>query len=200
MPRRSSQTLTTTESASGNAAPPTGCHARAFSGGASPTVELQAHVRFRDDHERTRLSSAASPRRAMQIMDSVLRLRSFEGVEQRQLRVDIHREDAGRWCHHYGLAVAVAMISSIARRPIPVQHLFAGDVDLNGHIRDVAPGVVDALNEAIEAFAIETPVTVVLAADSATWMQSSSTVRVIAARTLSDVAAAVWPNTNLTPQ
>ena len=136
----------------------------------------------------------------MQIMDSVLRLRSFEGVEQRQLRVDIHREDAGRWCHHYGLAVAVAMISSIARRPIPAQHLFAGDVDLHGHSRDVAPGIVDALNDAIETFAIETPVTVVLAPDSATWMQSSSTVRVIAARTLSDVAAAVWPNTNLTPQ
>ena len=52
MQRRSSQTLATTESPSGIAAPPTGCHARAFSGGASPTVELQAHVRFRDDHER----------------------------------------------------------------------------------------------------------------------------------------------------
>ena len=94
----------------------------------------------------------------------------------------------------------MSMVSSITRRPIACNALFLGDVNLGGGVRDVAPAVVDALNECIESFAIETPVVVVLARDSATWVRSSSTVRVIPCRTLADAVVAVWPTAVLSPQ
>jgi hypothetical protein len=77
--------------------------------------------------------------------------------------------------------------------------LFLGDVDLGGGIRDVAASVIDGLNDAIETFAIETPITVVLAPDSATWLRTSSTVRAIPCRSLTQAIASVWQNTTLIP-
>ncbi|HEX3357078.1 MAG TPA: hypothetical protein VHS31_08920, partial [Tepidisphaeraceae bacterium] len=129
----------------------TDCHARAFGGVLQPIVDIQARIRFREDQERAAIVVSGVPRpRTLQILENVLQLPSFEGVHQQHLRMDLHREDGSRWHHSYGLAAAVAMVSSLSRRPVPAQHLFIGDLDLHGHIRDVAPWIVDALNGAIE--------------------------------------------------
>lgn len=198
---QSLMTNTTPSAGSGFAAGTGPGHARTFGGGTRPIVDVQARVRFREDHERGGTVVSGVPRpRALQILDAVLRLPAMERVEQRHLRVDLHRDDGGRWSHHYGLAVAAALVSSLARRPVPADHLLVGDLDLRGGVRDVPPAVVDAFNAAVEAFAVETPLTVLLAPDSAAWVRSSSTVRVVPCRTLADVAAAVWPNVSLVPQ
>jgi hypothetical protein len=176
---------------------------RAFGGPVQPYINLQSRVRFREERERTAIVTSGVPRaRTVQILGSVLRLPAFvsTGVEQQQLRVDLHRDDLGRWSHDYGLALAMSMVSSLTRRSIAANTLFLGDIDLGGGVRDVAPDLVDALNESIASFVVETPVTLLLAPSSAAWVRSSSTVRVIPCRTLVHAVAAAWPNVLLAPQ
>jgi hypothetical protein len=176
-------------------------YARAF-GIVQPSIEIQARVRCRAERERGSLVANGVPRaRAVQLLDSVLRLPVMQSsaVEADQLRVDLHRDDSGRWCHHYGLATAMAMVSSLVRRAVPSEMLFGGDVDLGGGIRDVTAPIIDGLNDAIDTFAVETPITVVLAPDSATWLRTSSTVRANSCRSLVHAVASVWPNTAMIP-
>lgn len=177
-------------------------HACAFGGPAQPSIDLQSRVRGREEHRAAIIASGVPRARAVQILGSVLRLPAFvsDGVEQQHLRVDLHRHDPGQWSHDYGLALAMSMVSSLARRRIASNVLFLGDVDLGGDIRKVESGVVDALNESIASFVVETPITVVLAPSSAIWVRSSSTVRVIPCSTLALAVAAVWPNVSLSPQ
>ena len=172
-------------------------HARAFgNGGSPPTVQIQARLRYRGDRQRASLVTSGIPRpRAVQILDAVLRLPALRdaGVEPSQLRVDLHRADAGRWEHHYGLALGVAMVSSLANAAVPANVVLLGDLDLHGNVCEVQPRVVDAVNDAIDAYRIETPLTAVLAPDGAAWVRSSPVVRVAACRTLADAVAATWP-------
>jgi predicted ATP-dependent serine protease len=93
----------------------------------------------------------------------------------------------------------MAMVSSLVRRAVPSEMLFVGDVDLGGGIRDVTAPIIDGLNDAIDTFAVETPITVVLAPDSATWLRTSSTVRANSCRSLVHAVASVWPNTAMIP-
>jgi predicted ATP-dependent serine protease len=176
-------------------------HARAFSGGSPPAVDLQALVRLLEYKQRGSVVSSNVPTsRVKQILQTVLALPSVEGVPAHALRVDVHRPDAGKYHHDYGLALAVAMISSLARKPIGEQLIFLGDVDLQGRVRDVAAKQVDRLNEAVASFEIETPLKIVCAPDTAVWLNASSTVVVVPARTLADAVAAVWPGIELQPR
>jgi predicted ATP-dependent serine protease len=92
------------------------------------------------------------------------------------------------------------MVSSLARKRLRDELLFLGDLDLEGRVQNVAAERVDALNAAVAKFDIETPVTIVCAPDTATWVNASSTVVVAPARTLADAVAAVWPGIELQPR
>jgi predicted ATP-dependent serine protease len=176
-------------------------HARAFSGGSPPAVDLQALVRFREKPQRASVIASNVPSgRVKQILQSVLALPSMEGVTADVLRVDVHRPDAGKYHHDYGLALAVAMVSSLVRKSIGEQLLFLGDVDLQERIRDVAAKRVDRLNEAVASFEIETPLRIICAPETAAWLNASSTVVVAPALTLADAVAAVWPGSELLPR
>jgi predicted ATP-dependent serine protease len=182
-------------SSAGSAPPIDGKHniASAYSGGKLPLVELQVSHRF---DKRSCITASGVPRaRVQQVMTVVLQLRPYvDKVPPDRLRLDVHRDDEGRYRHPYGLALAVAMISTLSHKIVPAAHVFVGDLDLRGHLRDVSPKLVDDLNDAIADFRIAAPVTVVLAPDSAAWVQSSSTVRVKAARTLAEAVLATWPD------
>jgi hypothetical protein len=68
-------------------------------------VELQAHLRFREQRERSSVVTSGVPSpRVREILGAVLELTMFEGIEARMLQVDVHRGDAGRYRHEYGLA------------------------------------------------------------------------------------------------
>jgi len=173
-------------------------HARAFSGGEPLAVELEAHLRFRENKERSSVVTSGVPSsRVRQILGAVLELAMLKGIEPRMLQVDVHRGDTGRYRHDYGLALAMAMVSSLVKKPIAPEILLLGDVDLCGNVRDVPARVIDRLNDAINAFEIETPLTVILATDSATWVNGSSTVQVLSVPTLTAAVAAVWPGQTL---
>jgi predicted ATP-dependent serine protease len=176
-------------------------HARAFCGGSPSTVDLQASVRFREGRQRSAVVASNVPSaRVKQILASVLALPNMDGVTAEVLRVDVHRPDAGRYHHDYGLALAVAMVSSLARKRLRDDLLFLGDVDLESRVQEVAAERVDALNAAVAKFEIETPVTIVCAPGTATWVNASSTVLVVPAWTLADAVAAVWPGIQLQPR
>lgn len=173
-------------------------HARAFSGGEPLAVELEAHLRFRENKERSSIVTSGVPSpRVRQILGVVLELAMFDGIETRMLQVDVHRGDTGRYRHDYGLALAMAMVSSLVKKPIAPEILLLGDVDLRGNVRDVPAKVIDRLNDAINAFEIETPLVVVLSPDSATWVNASSTVNVLPVATLTAAVAAVWSGQTL---
>ena len=131
---------------------------------------------------------------------STLALPPMEYVTPEVLRVDVHRPATGRYDHDYGLAVAMAMVASLVRRPIADHLLFLGDVGLDGSVGNVLAARVDRLNDAINAFEIETPLTVVCAPDTAAWVNASSTVTVAKAATLADVTSTVWPGVALVPR
>jgi predicted ATP-dependent serine protease len=138
-------------------------------------------------------SSGVPMPRVKQILASVLKLSICRDTEPFMLRVDVHRANEGRYRHDYGLALAMAMVSSLTQQPLAPQLLFLGDVDLHGNVQDVSAETIDRLNEAINAFEIETPLRVVLAPASARWVNASSTVKVLPAPTLATAVAAAWP-------
>jgi predicted ATP-dependent serine protease len=177
-------------------------HARAFGGGSPVTVQLQAMVRFRADKKERPCFCIHNvpPNRAKQLFKCVLALCQMQGIGEEMLRVDVLRPESGRYHDDFGLALAVAMVASITRKQIGEQLLLVGDVDLAGNIQPASTEHVDCLNKAISAFEVETPVTVVCAPESATWINSSSTVRVIPVRTLAEAVEAVWPGVDLQPR
>ena len=193
-----SQTYSSSRSPGGTAA---GNVARAFSGHHPMVVDLQAQVRVREGKQRAHIVPSGVPSsRVRQLLASVLALKPFEYVTPEILRVDIHRPDTGRYRHDYGLALSVAIVSSLSRRPLADDLLFVGDLDLQGRLCDIAAKRVDQINDAVAAFQIETPLKIVCAPQTATWINASSTVAVIPAVTLENVVAAVWPGVVLQPR
>lgn len=172
--------------------------ASAFAGGPKPTAAIQVAARLADERGRIITSGVSRPR-VQQILGTVLQLDWFSPIPTRHLHLDVHRPDDGRYRNQFGLALAVAMISALSRKPVPEAHLFLGDLDLHGQVIDVGAKLVDSLNEAIAEYTIETPLKIVLARESATWVNASSTVKVLPVKTLVDVVAAVWPGVNLQP-
>lgn len=176
--------------------PPRNGVAHAFAGGKPPTTAIQVAARWAE--ERGRITVSGVPRsRAQQTLAAILSLRCFNDVPMRHLHLDVLRAEEGKYRGQFGLAMAVAMASALGRQPVPAGHLFLGDVGLAGEVLDVRASVVDALNDAISDFSIETPLTVLLATDSAAWVNGSSTVHVEPVRSLADVVRAVWPAVNL---
>lgn len=174
--------------------------AMAFAGGQPPTVEVQALVRLCEHGQRGGVTaSGVPPTRVRQILQTVLALPPFAPIPPRYIRLDVRRGDEGRWRHQYGLALALAIASALGRRPIPSTHLFLGDVDLLGNVAEVPSRMVDFLNDAIDQYAIPTPLVVVLAPDGAPWVRSSSLVKVLPVNTLARVVEAVWPGMELRP-
>jgi hypothetical protein len=159
-------------------------------------------VRFRvDKKERPCFCVHNVPRnRAKQLFKNVLALRPMQGIGEEMLRVDVLRPESGRYHDDFGLALAVAMVASMTRKRIGDQLLLVGDVDLAGNIQPASTEHVDGLNQAIDAFQVESPVTILCAPESATWINSSSTVTVIPARTLAEAVEAVWPGVELQPR
>jgi predicted ATP-dependent serine protease len=173
-------------------------HARAFSGGLPITVELQARIRFRERNERACfVSTGVSSDRARQILTSVLALPVMENATPELMRVEIHRPDPSKYHNDYSLGVAIAMVSSLIRRGVGEEMLFLGNVDLQDRIQEVDPDRIDRLNDAINRFEIEIPVTIVCCPEAATWVNSSSTVVVRPAHTLAEAVAAAWPGQTL---
>jgi predicted ATP-dependent serine protease len=173
-------------------------HATAFSGGLPLTVGLQAIVRYRELGERASVITSGVPAaRVRQILSSVLALPQMEGSAADLLRVDVHRPDAGRYQHDYGLSLAIAMVASLHRKSIGEDILFLGDLDLDGRVRSITAKKVDRLNDAVAAYEIETPLRIVCSPETATWVQASSTVVVTPALTLAEAVAAVWPGATL---
>lgn len=151
-------------------------------------------MRFREGKERASLVASGVPTaRVRQILVSVLALECFAGLQPQFLRVDVYRSDQWQYSNDCGLAVAIALIASMTQRPVPPSLLLVGDIDLHGRAQNMSPQSIDSLNKAIANFTIESPVTVVLAADSAVWVNASSTVRVVPAITLADAVEATWP-------
>ncbi len=177
-------------------------HARAFGGGSPVMIQLQAMVRFRADKKERACFCVHNvpPNRAKQLFKCVLALHQMQGIGEEMLRVDVLRPESGRYHDDFGLALAVAMVASMTKKRIDDQLLLVGDVDLAGHIQPASTEQVDRLNQAINAFQIETPVTIVCAPASATWINSSSTVTVIPVRTLAEAVEAVWPGVELQPR
>jgi predicted ATP-dependent serine protease len=173
-------------------------HARAFSGGSPITVELQARIRFRERNERACFVSTGVPSdRARQILTSVLALPLMENATPEVMRVDVHRPDPLKYHNDYSLALAIAMVSSLTGRCVKEEMLFLGNVDLQHRVQDVDSDRIDRLNDAISAFEVESPVTIICSPEAAQWINQSSTVTVRPARTLADAVAAAWPGKTL---
>jgi predicted ATP-dependent serine protease len=176
-------------------------HARAFGGGSPLIVQLQATVRFRDGNQRGCFCAHNVPSsRAKQVLRCVLALPPMRQVTEDLLRADVHRPSSGRYQDDYGLALAFAMTASLTRSRLREDLLFLGDVDLRGRVQDVSAKRVDQLNDAIDAFEVETPVRIICAPQTATWINASSTVVVLRAQTLAEATQAVWPRTELCPR
>jgi predicted ATP-dependent serine protease len=124
----------------------------------------------------------------------------MEGIAEDFLRIDVHRPESGPYQDDYGLALVMAMVASLTRKMIGDEWLLVGDVDLAGRIQPASTERVDRLNQAVDAFEVETPVTILCAPETATWVNSSSTVTVLPVRTISEAVEAVWPGAKLQPR
>jgi hypothetical protein len=140
------------------------------------------------------------PNRAKQLFKCVLALPQMEGIAEDFLRIDVHRPESGPYQDDYGLALVMAMVASMTRKAIGDEWLLVGDLDLAGRVQAARTDRVDCLNQAIDAFEVESPVKILCAPETAIWVNSSSTVTVLPVRTLPEAVGAVWPGAKLQPR
>jgi DNA repair protein RadA/Sms len=94
------------------------------------------------------------------------------------------------------LPLAVALISSCLRRPVPSDTLFLGEIDLNRAIRPLPQGVLDALSATLLARERGPRLRLVVPPSAAETLAIGPGASVVPCETLDQVVYSLWPNTH----
>ena len=98
-------------------------------------------------------------------------------------------------CCHFGLPLAIALIGSYLRKPLPPNCLHLGELDLYHRVRDLPLDLLQGLCAALDAGEIATPVTLYVPPSAAARLpHSNGRVRVEPCPTLEVAIQKTWPD------
>lgn len=176
-------------------AKPSPAAAKSFGGVGSGVVEVQASVTLPSVIGGGKLTAPGLPRKEIeQLIECASQVR---GLDMSDLSYSIQCRLPGRMQYlcHFGLPLAMALIGSFVRHPVPKDALFLGEIDLFRRVLDLPVDLLQALCQAIEADEIKTPVTLYVPSSAIAHLpRSNGRVRVEPCETLESVISKTWPD------
>lgn len=167
--------------------------ARTYLGSSYGEAEMQASVSLPSPGSRPQIMAPGLPRRRIeQIVAAITRVPSL-GLEQFDLNIGALLPGDGNFRAWLGLPLAIALIGSCIRRPVPKGHIYLGEIDLNRAIRPLSGPLLDALSTAMDEGSLGASPQIFVPAASADLITSSAG-SIIPCATLDQAVLRTWPD------
>lgn len=159
--------------------------------------EVQAQVSLPQNGVGPKITTPGLPRRRIDLILGAIAGLPMLDVGATCMSISALLPGDGTFRAWVSLPLAVSLVASFLRRPIPQQMLFVGEIDLHRAIRPLPDALVDALvtwlgDHDRERLTLIVPPTAVTRLKAA----AGPAVRVIGCETLDQVVYTVWPDTH----
>jgi DNA repair protein RadA/Sms len=188
--------LTTALRPSPHLAPVAGV-ARTFLGGGLGVGEMQAMVSLPSRGVKPQIQAPGLPRRRVeQILTSIAQVPGLE-MDDLDLSIGCLMPGDSYFRPVLGLPLALALIASYLRRPVPPGLYALGEIDLTRTIRPLPDSLLTDVANTIGAGQIEPPLRVLLPPSAVSQVPSGPGVELVPCARLDDAIRATWPEIEL---
>jgi predicted ATP-dependent serine protease len=170
--------------------------ARTYLGLTVGESEIQAAVSLPTPGSRPLITAPGLPRRRIELILSAISGLPMLDLGSFSMSVSALLPGDTNFRGWLSLPLAVALISSCLRRPVPTDTLFLGEIDLNRAIRPLPQGVLDALSATLLARERGPRLRLVVPPSAAETLAIGPGVSVIPCETLDQVVYSLWPDTH----
>jgi DNA repair protein RadA/Sms len=186
--------LTTALRPSPHIHPVTGA-ARTFMGASIGQSEIQAAVSLPSVGARPAITAPGLPRRRIELILSAIGGLPMLDLGSFSMSVSALLPGDSVFRGWLSLPLAVALISSCLRKPIPTDTIFIGEIDLNRAIRPLPPALLDSLSTMLIEPTFTERVRLVVPTSAVDVLSLNPNVRVAGCDTLDQVVYMIWPDT-----
>ncbi len=178
-----------TSSRPNDLSPPLTATARVYGGPGVGLAEIQACIEPPTNAKGKILAVGISKGEIEQILATVL-IPTLVGAPDYLISAKLVSAD--RYIPSFGLALAVAMIGSYLKKPIPDDFVFTGEIDLHKKVRGGNQRIIENLRRSIDCGEVDAAMSLVLPSSLRAGALQSLGVELIPCTNLIDVIAAVW--------
>lgn len=165
--------------------------AKTFLNLAAGVMELQASVSLPMPGSRPQITAPGLPRRRIEQLVTAITGVPLLGLEQFDLNIGCLLPGETPFRSWLGLPLSIALIASCIRRPVPMDAVYVGEIDLNRQLRPLPQGVLDALIDAITDGLFHPRTRLFVSPDTARVLPPDM-IQLIPCATLDQVVAASW--------
>ncbi len=123
--------------------------ARTFIGSEMGDAELQVQLSLPMPGEKAQVSAPGLPRRRIeQIVRSISTTRGID-LDNLNLNISSLLPGDAPYRAYLGLPLAMSLVASLLRKPVPSTHVYLGEIDLNRVLRPLPRALLDAIAEAV---------------------------------------------------
>jgi DNA repair protein RadA/Sms len=170
--------------------------ARTYMGLSIGESEIQAAVSLPTPGSRPSITAPGLPRRRIELILSAISGLPMLDLGSFTMSVSALLPGDSNFRGWISLPLAIALISSCLRRPVPRDVLFLGEIDLNRAIRPLPQGVLDSLAATLLAREGGPRLRLVVPPSAAESLSIGPGISVTACETLDQVVYAIWPDTH----
>lgn len=156
-------------------------------------AEIQAQVSLPSPGSRPQIQAPGLPRRRIEQVVAAITRVPLLGIEQLDLHIGALAPGDATYRATMGLPLAVALIASCLRRPVPPSHMFLGEIDLTRSLRPLPGGLVEALSVALMEGNLSGPLRLIVPAASDD-LPKVPGVEVVRCPTLDAAILHLWPD------
>lgn len=157
-------------------------------------MQIQASVAVPADGRPGRMTAPGLPRREIeQLLDCIGQIDGLD-LSDLDYRIQCRLPRGGQYLTYFGLPLCMALIASYARRPLPAENLYLGEIDLFRNVLDVPLDVMQGLRGAIDSGEIASPATLFVPPSVPQHIKSSQRVRIVPCTTLEQAVRQTWPD------
>jgi DNA repair protein RadA/Sms len=172
-------------------APMTGI-ARTFIGSELGDAELQVQLSLPMPGERPQISAPGLPRRRIeQLVRSISATRGLD-LDEINLNISSLLPGDTRYRAWLDLPLAMSLVASLLRRPVPALHIYVGEIDLNRALRPLPRALTDAIAEAVVRQAVSPSTRLFLPTATAAQLDGLGC-QLVPCATFDQVLALTWP-------
>ena len=170
--------------------------ARTFMGSAIGESEIQASVSLPTPGSQPQITAPGLPRRRIELILAAISGLPMLDLGSFSMSVSALLPGDSTFRGWLSLPLAVALISSCLRQPVPNDTLFLGEIDLNRAIRPLPPALLDAVSAWLLEGQRSHRLRLVVPPSAEEQLSIGSGVSVMSCETLDQVVYALWPQTH----
>jgi DNA repair protein RadA/Sms len=171
--------------------------ARTFLSGGFGVGEMQAMVALPSHGAKPQIQAPGLPRkRVEQILTCIAQVPGLE-MDDLDLSIGCLMPGDAYFRPVFGLPLALALIASYLRRPVPPNQLALGEIDLTRTIRPLSEFLVTDVANMLASGELEPPLRVLLPPCAVSQLPSGPAVELVPVARLDDAIRATWPDIEL---